>query len=460
MNCTRYWRRREKINDKSICTQSDEFKSKFMKVKANITVLSTGMSAGKRSMKERIENIMARNKKSRFAMAVTVALMVAITGCGYQTNNKSDDNKASTKESNTSDNTTDNTEAQSDNTEEKTDTTDTDIKDTANENKDDKDASADNTEGREITDEEKTLLSTWASDKGNYGFLFSTYDDPKDANYYEVFYSGADIDSQNKMSYEQIVEDYKKITNNSEVHTDIIVLKKSDINDFLNKKVGLSIDDIDIWDYVYSYTYDVYYLQHGDTNYTAFTCTGGTVSTDNDGNEIYTATFVPESMPDKTSTATLKKDGSDYKILSCKTDIFLHEEEIATIDDANEANLEDGLYNSRNSTIYAKQIADANGILTYGHVEDGYLIISASLEKKESTNGTDYETTELIPYSPMKIKISDDFKIFGCGGEADPTEIPIDEFNNKWFISPTLASGLGVRIIIKDGKAEKMDICS
>ena len=424
-------------------------------------VLSTGMSAGKRSMKERIENIMARNKKSRFAMAVTVALMVAITGCGYQTNNKSDDNKASTKESNTSDNTTDNTEAQSDNTEEKTDTTDTDIKDTANEKKDDKDTSADNTEGREITDEEKTLLSTWASDKGNYGFLFSTYDDPKDANYYEVFYSGADIDSQEDIPNEKLEEDYLKITGFSEVLTDISVFKKSDVNDFLNKKVGLSIDDINLDDYEYSPTYDAYYFQHGDTNYTSFTCTGGTVSTDNNGNEIYTATFVPESMPDKTSTATLKKDGSDYKILSCKSNMLTFEDETSNTDEAQEVNLEDGTYVCKHiadSEPYKSRI-DNEGILTYGRVDDGYLIISASIEKKDSPE-INSNTTEFIPYSTMKIKISDDFKIFSCGGEADPSEVSFDFFNNSYFISDSKCSGLDVIITIKDGKAEQMDICS
>ena len=111
-------------------------------------------------------------------------------------------------------------------------------------------------------------------------------------------------------------------TGDSDLSEKITVFKKSDLNDFLNKKVGLSVDDIDIFEFtIYSPTYDVYYIIHNSANYTQFTCTDGTVTTNDEGNEIYCVTFVPMLAPDRKSIAILEKDGDDYKIQSCETDI-------------------------------------------------------------------------------------------------------------------------------------------
>lgn len=295
-------------------------------------ILSTGMSAGKKTMKERIENIMNINKKSRFAMTLTIALMIVITGCSYKSDHKNGFDANSQKENSSSDTTNDNDsnsqedaatdkETDSKNTKEINNKNDTTIKENNNEN-----------DTGELTKHEKETLENWANDIRNNGFLLTSYDDPKDADYETVFFGGADVgykdEIPNEITSKQVLDDYTELANPIGFPESIRIFKKKDINDFLNKKVGLSIDDIDFSCYIYSPTYDVYYDMQTETNYTPFICTDGKKSVDDNGNEIYTATFAPEFLPDKTATATFKKTGEDYIIQSCKSDILKKDDTI------------------------------------------------------------------------------------------------------------------------------------
>ncbi len=243
----------------------------------NRIVLSTNMSTGKKFMKERILNIMDRKKKSHLAMMLTVILMVVITGCAYEKNN------AGTVE----------------------------------------------TETRNLTEEELKQIGEWASDIENYGFFLSSYQDPRYADYDEVFYVGAGMDVSYEYSSEEVAEEYLRLTGDEEVMTDITVLKRSDIDQFLHRKVGIGVEDIGLT-WMYSSTYDLYYFQHGDTNAITYQCTEGSVTVDENGEKLYTVTLKPladyEGMG--SCTATLKGAGSEYEILSCMYENCGHVEDV------------------------------------------------------------------------------------------------------------------------------------
>ena len=115
--------------------------------------------------------------------------------------------------------------------------------------------------GRNLTEEELGEMESWVNNIENYGFFLSSYDDPKNADYKQVFYIGAGMDASHDLIKQEVDDEYLRITGDEEVMTDITVLRKSDIDDFLHKKVGLGIDDIN-FDWVYSPTYELYYYQH------------------------------------------------------------------------------------------------------------------------------------------------------------------------------------------------------
>ena len=125
---------------------------------------------------------------------------------------------------------------------------------------------------RELLRGELLAFTNWINqgdNYGNYGFLLSEYTDPADADLNQILYTGAGMESQPLTSEEQ--QAYLKATGLPEISTDITRLTTSQINEFLERKLGLSMKDMrGDFDWVYLENTDAWVHEHGDTNYTPF----------------------------------------------------------------------------------------------------------------------------------------------------------------------------------------------
>lgn len=112
------------------------------------------------------------------------------------------------------------------------------------------------------------------NNRGNYGFLLSEYTCPQDIDLSEVFYAGAGLECEPLSLEEQ--EAFLAATGQDEIYTDYTRLTSAQIDDFLQKSLGLSHEEMTFplqWTYLPDY--DIYVMEHGDTNYMSFTCVSG-----------------------------------------------------------------------------------------------------------------------------------------------------------------------------------------
>jgi len=255
-------------------------------------IMTTNMSTGKGFMKERIQNIMDRKRKSILAMILSASMLLAVTGCALERQSSSDlqDGSVATQNENLKD------DIFSEFTKETVD------EDTQKE-----------VYSRPMTDEEIHQISDWASDIENYGFFLSSYQDPKDADYKEVLYSGARINSCDEYTRDELNDEWIRVTGVG-LSYDPFVFKRQELNEFLQRKVGLGIDDIEL-DLPYSSNLDAYIWQLSDTNITDHRCSEGKVTIDDKGEQILTCKFYQPEFG--VYTASLRKVGDDYQILSC-----------------------------------------------------------------------------------------------------------------------------------------------
>ena len=129
--------------------------------------------------------------------------------------------------------------------------------------------------GREITAEEMQYFTEFVQTGNNYGFLMSAYDTPADVNLGEICFNGLGAASQLGISEEER-EAYKKTVPWGEIYTDFFRITTTELNDYLLETTGLSYEQMNHplgWTYLPDY--DAYYSDHGDTNYTSFSCEGG-----------------------------------------------------------------------------------------------------------------------------------------------------------------------------------------
>lgn len=188
---------------------------------------------------------------------------------------------------------------------------------------------------RELTNEELREFTAWintGNNYGNYGFLLSEYEDPRDMDLNELFYTGAGMDCERLSQKEQSA--YLEATGQAEIYTDCTRLTSEQINDFLEQRLGLSYEDMTHpLDWVYLPEYDIYVHEHGDTNYMNFTCVSGRQTGDGiyeldcvSGDDVYT--------PYPPSRFTLKKTASDYvPVSNIYTEDITYSMDIWKIDD-------------------------------------------------------------------------------------------------------------------------------
>lgn len=139
----------------------------------------------------------------------------------------------------------------------------------------------------ELSDGEKEFFTDFIQEYENYGFLLSYYEVPEDVNLSEVLYGGAGF---GEPIPEEDVSLYLAAVQRESVETDCLKFTRQDIQEFLQRKLGIGLEDIRApfeWPYI-SET-DAYYKESGDTNYARFFCVEGTRQGD-----TYTLRFSPE----------------------------------------------------------------------------------------------------------------------------------------------------------------------
>lgn len=224
-------------------------------------------------------------KKSHFTLCGLILVLLILSGCAATKQN-------STGESLDSDNLIQ-------------------IEEEMNEIPDNQDALAESKEWSALSDEELDSFTDFVNSIENYGFLLSEYAAPTDVDLYEVFYCGAGISAHSLTDDE--LEAYEQATDWT-IELDVERLTTAQINDFLIKKTGYSLEEMNgpfTWTYLEKY--DAYIFQHGDTNYCSFICTEGK-KIDEDIFEIH---YSPQQEYGvNAGILTLKRSGDDYIFVS------------------------------------------------------------------------------------------------------------------------------------------------
>ena len=172
---------------------------------------------------------------------------------------------------------------------------------------------------RELQRGELQAFTNWIDQEdnsGNYGLLLSEYTNPKNADLNQIFYTGAGMESEPLTDSEK--QAYLKLTGLSEISTDMTRLTTGQINGFLEEKLGCTLDEMTgPFDWTYLEETDAWVHQHGDTNYTPFTCVGGQETEKG----IYELECVPGGWESGVSVCppsrlTLARHGDGYRVLS------------------------------------------------------------------------------------------------------------------------------------------------
>lgn len=147
---------------------------------------------------------------------------------------------------------------------------------------------------RNLTAEELQTFTDYINEGdnwGNYGFLLSVYDAPAEINLDNLFYNGAGI-ADTPMSEEEKKE-YLAVTGQEEIYTDITRIEAAELDAFLLEKTGLSYMEMKYpLSWVYLKKYDIYCMEHGDTNYQTFTCVSGSTQDE----KTFTLRFTEDSV--------------------------------------------------------------------------------------------------------------------------------------------------------------------
>lgn len=145
---------------------------------------------------------------------------------------------------------------------------------------------------RQLTAEELQAFTDYINEKENYGFLLSVYDTPAEVDLDQVFYSGAGIAAA-PLSEEE-AQEYLAVTGQEEIYTDVTRIEAAKLDEFLLEKTGLTYAEmkrpLDGWAYLAKY--DIYCMEHGDTNYQTFTCTSGSTPDE----KTFTLRFAEDSI--------------------------------------------------------------------------------------------------------------------------------------------------------------------
>ncbi len=159
-----------------------------------------------------------------------------------------------------------------------------------------------------MTDDELLKFEKKLEGIENYGFLLSTYDDPRKIYWDEVFYVGAGI--ENLRLSADIVKAYLRATGDEEIYTDLTAVSGKDLKKFVKAATGYDYSEMSHpLDWVYLKEYDLYIFEHGDTNQISVEVTGGQME-----NGEYTITYKGSNNVEY--CVTFKDVGGRYRFIS------------------------------------------------------------------------------------------------------------------------------------------------
>lgn len=168
--------------------------------------------------------------------------------------------------------------------------------------------------GRSLTEEELQAFTEELSTDENFGFLYSVYADPSEIDLEQVFYGGAGIAAEPMSEEEERA--YLSVTGQDEIYTDVTRIEKTDLEDFVQKKTGLTYDRMKHpLEWVYLEEYDIYCNEHGDSNYQPYICVAGQTADE--------TTFTLRCRPDM-KYLSLEEDG--YHVMDCELTVQKQED--------------------------------------------------------------------------------------------------------------------------------------
>ncbi len=161
-------------------------------------------------------------------------------------------------------------------------------------------------------------FQTALTSQENYGFLFSDYNDVRDADLMQVFYTGAGM--SNPQNSDKIIQAYAAEYGKDESGIDSTILTTKQIDAFLTAKTGHTLSEmknLPSWRYVKEC--DAYVHYHGDTNYVEISCTDGREISE----KLYEVNYtIPGGMADSNGnlhtggTVTVKNMGDKMQFVS------------------------------------------------------------------------------------------------------------------------------------------------
>lgn len=159
-----------------------------------------------------------------------------------------------------------------------------------------------------MTDDELIKIEKKLNEIGYYGFMRSTYSDPRDIDWNEVFYVGAGFDKGSLP--EKVKKAYLKATGEDEIYTDITAVSGKDVEKYVKETTGYDYSEMrDPLDWVYLKDYDLYLNEHGDTNQSQISVSGG----QKERNE-YTMVYTGENGVEY--CVTFADEGGKYRFIA------------------------------------------------------------------------------------------------------------------------------------------------
>lgn len=125
-----------------------------------------------------------------------------------------------------------------------------------------------------LTEQELAQWTDYVNSRENNAFLLSYYDEPKQIDLNELFYTGCGLDMEELTDKE--VQEYLEWAEMDEIYTDVTRITGEQVKSVLKLRLGLTMEDMERpLEWCYLTDSDAYVMQHGDTNAQNFTCIAG-----------------------------------------------------------------------------------------------------------------------------------------------------------------------------------------
>ncbi len=159
-----------------------------------------------------------------------------------------------------------------------------------------------------MTDDELLKFEKKLNSIENYGFLLSTYSEPRAIYWDEVFYCGAGINLDRLTP--EMEKAYLKAAGQGEIYTDLTVIPGKELKRFIKDKTGFDYSEMyHPLDWIYLKEQDLYMFEHGDTNQIPIEVRGGQVEKGE-----YTITYLGRDGLEY--CVTFRDEGGTYRFIS------------------------------------------------------------------------------------------------------------------------------------------------